>query len=203
MCARAALITAASSVISTIASTVIFARRMGSGPPARRDPGAAGAGGRGPDGRPADQVPRRRSATAVAGVVHQAERQETIRQSRVDMIRQYARTEACRGGYLAAYFGQRLSGRCGHCDNCAAGLSGQQPTDRAEYLLHSTVHHREWARGTVMSTSRTGSPYSSTRWVTGPWPWLRSGSTICLPADVAGRPPAAVGWATTPTGRCP
>jgi ATP-dependent DNA helicase RecQ len=90
-------------------------------------------------------------AGAAAEAARQAERQETIRQSRVDMMRQYARTEACRGDYLAAYFGQRLPGPCGHCDNCATGRPAQQQTDWADYPLHSTVHHREWGRGTVMS----------------------------------------------------
>jgi ATP-dependent DNA helicase RecQ len=87
---------------------------------------------------------------AAAEVVHQAERQETIRQSRVDMIRQYARTEACRGEYLAAYFGQRLAGLCDHCDNCGAGRSAEQQTDRGEYPLRTVVHHREWGKGIVM-----------------------------------------------------
>jgi hypothetical protein len=99
MCARAALITAASSVISTIASTVIFARRMGSGPPARRDPGAAGAGGRGPDGRPAIRYRGGDAATAVAGW---STRRSARRRSESPewTFRQYGRTEACRGGYL-------------------------------------------------------------------------------------------------------
>ncbi|MBX6356592.1 MAG: ATP-dependent DNA helicase RecQ [Micromonosporaceae bacterium] len=89
-------------------------------------------------------------AAAVAEVVRQAGRQEVIRQSRVDMIRQYAQTGACRGEFLAAYFGQRLPGPCGHCDNCAAGRSATPPTEWADYPTHSVVHHREWGRGIVM-----------------------------------------------------
>jgi ATP-dependent DNA helicase RecQ len=88
--------------------------------------------------------------TAAAQAVHLAERQETIRRSRVEMIRQYAQTEACRGDYLAAYFGQRLPGRCGHCDNCAAGITADDQTDRDEYPLHAVVRHQEWGRGVVM-----------------------------------------------------
>jgi ATP-dependent DNA helicase RecQ len=88
--------------------------------------------------------------TAAAQVVHQAERQETIRQSRVEIIRQYAQTEACRGEYLAAYFGQRLRGRCGHCDNCAAGITADDQADRDEYPLHAVVRHQEWGHGVVM-----------------------------------------------------
>jgi ATP-dependent DNA helicase RecQ len=88
--------------------------------------------------------------TAAASVVHQAERQETIRRSRVEITRQYAQTEACRGEYLAAYFGQRLPGRCGHCDNCAAGITADDQLERDEYPLHTVVRHQEWGRGVVM-----------------------------------------------------
>ncbi len=51
----------------------------------------------------------------------QFERHQTLRRSRIDMMRQYAESAGCRGNALLAYFGEQAERACGHCDNCAAG----------------------------------------------------------------------------------
>jgi ATP-dependent DNA helicase RecQ len=83
-------------------------------------------------------------------VMEQVERQQAIRQSRLDMMNQYAQTEACRGQYLLSYFGEQLDDVCGHCDNCASGSSADYQTDQTVYPLNSVVHHDEWGRGIVL-----------------------------------------------------
>jgi ATP-dependent DNA helicase RecQ len=49
----------------------------------------------------------------------EVERHQTVQRTRVDMMRQFAESRACRGQTLLTYFGDRLDGPCGHCDNCA------------------------------------------------------------------------------------
>ncbi|WP_433085169.1 RecQ family ATP-dependent DNA helicase [Dactylosporangium sp. CA-052675] len=83
----------------------------------------------------------------------QAERQQTTSRSRLDMMRNFAETEQCRGRTLLAYFGEHLEGTCGHCDNCtdgsaAAGLAAAQD---APFPVHAEVRHGEWGKGVVLS----------------------------------------------------
>ncbi|WP_433614771.1 RecQ family ATP-dependent DNA helicase [Dactylosporangium sp. CA-139114] len=83
----------------------------------------------------------------------QAERQQTTSRSRLDMMRNFAETEQCRGRTLLAYFGEHLEGICGHCDNCtdgsaAAGLAAAQD---APFPIHAEVRHGEWGKGVVLS----------------------------------------------------
>jgi ATP-dependent DNA helicase RecQ len=112
-------------------------------------------------------VPRYAPTPAEAGrlALAQFERYQTLRRSRIDMMRQYAETNRCRGRALLAYFGEHADRPCGHCDNCSAGLSWtaaaseiKQPT-AAEPSSHpfpvsSAVRHSEWGQGTVMSYER-------------------------------------------------
>jgi ATP-dependent DNA helicase RecQ len=51
------------------------------------------------------------------------ERHQTVQRTRVDMMRQFAESRTCRSQGLLTYFGDRLEGPCGHCDNCAAGTT--------------------------------------------------------------------------------
>lgn len=74
-----------------------------------------------PDGRlrspETGPVPVEAARLALAEV----ERHQTVQRTRIDMMRQFAETRSCRGQALLAYFGDRLDGPCGHCDNCLAG----------------------------------------------------------------------------------
>jgi ATP-dependent DNA helicase RecQ len=79
------------------------------------------------------------------------ERFQTVQRSRVDMMRYLAETTSCRGQALLAYFGEHLSKRCGHCDNCADGSVDTIARPEAEpYPVHSTVRHPEWGDGMVL-----------------------------------------------------
>jgi ATP-dependent DNA helicase RecQ len=57
---------------------------------------------------------------AARAALAEVERHQTVQRSRVDMMRQFAESRTCRGQALLGYFGDRLDGPCGHCDNCAA-----------------------------------------------------------------------------------
>ncbi|MEV0563451.1 ATP-dependent DNA helicase RecQ [Dactylosporangium sp. NPDC050588] len=83
----------------------------------------------------------------------QAERQQTLSRSRLDMMRTFAETELCRGRTLLAYFGEHLEGTCGHCDNCHDGSAqaGLAATADVPFPVHSEVRHGEWGKGVVMS----------------------------------------------------
>jgi ATP-dependent DNA helicase RecQ len=105
-------------------------------------------------------------AEAAGLALDQIERQQTVRRSRIDMMLQYAERADCRGRALLAYFGEQMSGACGHCDNCETGMAhrtrrrpaariprqaaraaGDQPRP---FPVSSVVRHPEWGAGTVM-----------------------------------------------------
>ncbi|WP_327009250.1 RecQ family ATP-dependent DNA helicase [Dactylosporangium sp. NBC_01737] len=108
----------------------------------------------------------------------QFERHQTLRRSRIDMMRQYAESANCRGNTLLAYFGEQADRACGHCDNCANGTVVVDPvvpklpwyrrlfrrpaatlpadevalTDSARpFPVSSEVRHTAWGTGTVMA----------------------------------------------------
>ncbi|GAA2621390.1 RecQ family ATP-dependent DNA helicase [Dactylosporangium fulvum] len=94
-------------------------------------------------------VPARAAELAEA----QAERQQTVSRSRLDMMRSFAETELCRGQALLAYFGEHLPATCGHCDNCQDGsaAAGVAATGDVPFPIHSEVRHGEWGKGVVLS----------------------------------------------------
>ena len=49
-------------------------------------------------------------------------------EARMRRLAAYARTKACRHGYIASYFGNLAVERCGACDNCGAGEPNRPPT---------------------------------------------------------------------------
>jgi ATP-dependent DNA helicase RecQ len=91
-------------------------------------------------------VPVQAARLALAEV----ERHATVQRTRIDMMRQFAETRACRGQALLAYFGDRLGVPCGHCDNCAAGTVAPAPVLAESYPLHTVVRHADWGTGTVL-----------------------------------------------------
>ncbi len=78
----------------------------------------------GPDARlsspPHAPVPVETARLALAEVA----RHQRVQATRIDMMRQFAESRSCRGQALLAYFGDRLDGPCGHCDNCAPRPAG-------------------------------------------------------------------------------
>jgi ATP-dependent DNA helicase RecQ len=97
-------------------------------------------------------------AQAAELALREVERQQTLRRSRIDMMRQYAETRGCRGLALLGYFGEQLHGPCGHCDNCvpesptAATPASTAPNGKHRpFPVSSAVRHPEWGAGTVMA----------------------------------------------------
>ena len=113
-------------------------------------------------------------AHAAVLAVAEAERHQTVQQSRIDMMRGFAESRHCRGQQLLAYFGEHSRHACGHCDNCQDGRAAQtqdatvpaamraavsaatKGDGRAAadgdgpYPVHSTVRHVEWGSGLVL-----------------------------------------------------
>ena len=78
-------------------------------------------------------------AEAARLALAEVERHQTVQRTRIDMMRRFAESRACRGQGLLAYFGDRIDGPCGHCDNChsrppelvAEALAADRRPDRA------------------------------------------------------------------------
>jgi ATP-dependent DNA helicase RecQ len=89
------------------------------------------------------------SAVDLAG----EERLEAYARSRVEMMRGYAETDACRRRYLLNYFGEELEAeRCGRCDNDlgpAAGSTLDDTAERAGLSVGDRVAHEEFGAGVV------------------------------------------------------
>jgi ATP-dependent DNA helicase RecQ len=106
-----------------------------------------------PDGRleyPREAPP---PAQAVERAMEIAEEHRRLELSRVEMMREYAETSDCRRQFLLGYFGERLDGRCGHCDTCQAGTASDRPPadrDAAAFPPGSLVEHRKLGPGVVM-----------------------------------------------------
>ncbi|WP_433049194.1 RecQ family ATP-dependent DNA helicase [Dactylosporangium sp. CS-033363] len=128
-------------------------------------------------------APRYAPAPAEAArlALAQFERHQTLRKSRIDMMRQYAESANCRGRSLLAYFGEQADGPCGHCDNCANGTVVVDPVvprlrwyqklfrrasapmaapevavprqadHERPFPVSSEVRHTTWGTGTVMA----------------------------------------------------
>jgi ATP-dependent DNA helicase RecQ len=68
--------------------------------------------------------------------------------TRVEMIRGYAETTACRRAYVLSYFGEEYEPPCGNCDNCDAG-HGVRSTSAEPFEVGARVRHEEWGEGSV------------------------------------------------------
>ena len=81
-----------------------------------------------PDGklRSADNAPLPVDAARLA--LAEVDRHQTIARTRIDMMRQFAESRGCRGQALLTYFGDRITGPCGHCDNCTTNRADAAAT---------------------------------------------------------------------------
>ncbi|HYI20197.1 MAG TPA: RecQ family ATP-dependent DNA helicase [Solirubrobacteraceae bacterium] len=103
-----------------------------------------------PDGEVAsrDGGPDRQEAIEAAAAL-EGNRRELDR-SRVDMMRAYAETDACRRGFILSYFGEPVDGPCGHCDNCEAGRAdAAAPPADVPFPVGTRVAHGDWGEGVV------------------------------------------------------
>ncbi|MFI9009137.1 RecQ family ATP-dependent DNA helicase [Actinosynnema sp. NPDC053489] len=84
--------------------------------------------------------------------VEEAERLQRLDKSRIEVMRAYAETRACRRQHLLGYFGEVLERACGNCDTCESGAAGTGVSANPEYPAQSRVHHTEFGSGTVVQS---------------------------------------------------
>ena len=101
-----------------------------------------------PDGEvaPRDDAPGRQAAIEAAAAAE--DRRRAFDRSRVDMMRGYAETDACRRAFVLSYFGEPFEPPCGSCDNCAAGRA-EAVRDDVPFAVGARVSHGEWGEGVV------------------------------------------------------
>ncbi len=87
----------------------------------------------------------------------EVERHQTIGRSRIDMMRGFAESRACRGQALLTYFGDRVDGPCGHCDNCDAQPHANA-TGPAGARAGASVVGASARRGGAATGTSAGSP---------------------------------------------
>ena len=92
--------------------------------------------------------PRRAADLAV----EEARRLQRLDRSRIEVLRAYAETRACRRQHLLGYFGEVLERACGNCDTCESGEAGTGVSANPEYPAQSRVHHAEFGTGTVVQS---------------------------------------------------
>ncbi|ABS02317.1 RecQ family ATP-dependent DNA helicase [Kineococcus radiotolerans] len=96
---------------------------------------------------PEDAPPAARAARAAVEV---SEQQRSVERSRLEMMRAYCETAACRRQFLLGYFGEERTEPCGSCDTCRAGSAGERSAGRVPFPVGSTVVHERWGAGQVM-----------------------------------------------------
>lgn len=103
---------------------------------------------------PTGEIARREDEAALDEKVEQAllaqENYRQFKQSRLEMMRSYAETSECRRTYLLNYFGEDADGRCGFCDNCAAGAAAADRQGDYPFPLNSRISHATWGEGQVL-----------------------------------------------------
>jgi ATP-dependent DNA helicase RecQ len=92
------------------------------------------------------------------------ERHQAVQHTRIDMMRQFAEGRTCRGQALLTYFGDRLDGDCGHCDNCAPTRRVSPVQSHARAKPNSAVRpaaRPPWPRGEArpLATAAPNEPY--------------------------------------------
>jgi ATP-dependent DNA helicase RecQ len=95
-----------------------------------------------------------RVASAADRALEIVEQRKAFESSRLEMMRGYAETSDCRRVMLLSYFGEAVSGPCGHCDTCAAGTAAVGASAESEvdapFAVSEQVEHPEFGNGTVM-----------------------------------------------------
>jgi ATP-dependent DNA helicase RecQ len=86
---------------------------------------------------------------AVDEAVEAQDRHREFDRSRVEMMRAFAETDACRRGFVLNYFGEAFDAPCGNCDVCDAGID-PEPPGAQPFPLDARVTHDDWGLGTVV-----------------------------------------------------
>ena len=79
------------------------------------------------------------------------ETRRRVERSRVEMMQAYAEARTCRRRLLLGYFGERLEGPCGNCDQCASPASAApSTTGPPPFEVSARVSHTVWGDGEVL-----------------------------------------------------
>ena len=91
-------------------------------------------------------------ARAVEAIAGHEERRKQVEASRLEMMRVYAETLACRRRFLLSYFGEKYDHNCGFCDTCESGAAARRPAEAedAQFPQGSRVNHSVWGDGRVV-----------------------------------------------------
>lgn len=102
---------------------------------------------------------RHDSGTLADEVVEQQDRFRDWRAERLEQMRAYALTGACRRHALLSYFNAEANEQCGHCDNCRSGSTARvaadpvkdtaKPTNARPWPVHASVVHMTFGQGIV------------------------------------------------------
>ena len=95
-------------------------------------------------------------AERVDDVLEQQQRFRDYQSSRIEAMEKYATEGGCRRKRILDYFGQDLSGPCGHCDQCAIGHAepvAAEPKAMEPFDVGSDVKHVKFGLGTVQQRS--------------------------------------------------
>jgi ATP-dependent DNA helicase RecQ len=84
---------------------------------------------------------------ALAASQDEAGREREVERSRLEMMRRYAETTACRRSFLLSYFGQDYPGPCGACDNDRARSARKRGSE--PFAIGGRVASAKWGEGTV------------------------------------------------------
>ena len=104
---------------------------------------------RGSDGEILAIAPETDLDKAVDQALTYQTRRKQFDKSRIEMIRGYAETTACRRNYILSYFGESVEVPCGGCDNCE-GKEEETVTYSEPFPLGSTIIHTSFGKGQVM-----------------------------------------------------
>ena len=104
---------------------------------------------RGSDGEICAIAPETDIDKAVDQALTHQTRRKQFDQSRLQMIRGYAETDACRREYILSYFGESVAVPCGGCDNCEGKAEDAQHYSEP-FPLGSTIIHTSFGKGQVM-----------------------------------------------------
>ena len=92
-------------------------------------------------------------ARAVEAIAAHEERRKQVEASRLEMMRAYAETLACRRRFLLSYFGETYDHNCGFCDTCESGAAAKRSAAEVEdapFPQGSRVNHNDWGDGQVV-----------------------------------------------------
>jgi ATP-dependent DNA helicase RecQ len=88
--------------------------------------------------------------SAIEKVHELHESRKQLDASRLEMMRGYSETRACRRRHLLSYFGEDAAEECGNCDNCESGSSARMHAGSQLFANGARVRHEEWGEGEVL-----------------------------------------------------